>query len=97
MNLTTLFIAALVILALLLILCLYRAVRGPHTTDRIIASNMMGTITVACICILAALMKETYLEDIAIIYAMLSFLAVVVLSKIYIGVYRAQHRKEKQK
>ena len=32
--------------------------------------------------------------DIAIIYAMLSFLAVVVLAKIYIGVYLARKAKE---
>ena len=33
-------------------------------------------------------MKEMWLADIACVYAMISFLAVVVLTKIYIGIYR---------
>lgn len=39
-------------------------------------------------------MNEGYLVDVAIVYTMLSFLAVVLLTKVYMGVYR-QKRKEK--
>jgi len=49
------------------------------------------------IAILSLMLKEGYLVDIAIIYAMLSFLAVVVLVKIYIGVYRAQKTEEENR
>ena len=35
--------------------------------------------------------------DIAIIYAMLSFLGVVVLVKIYIGIYRSQKIEEENR
>ena len=62
--------------------------------DRIIAVNMMGTLVVITICVLAFLMNEGYLVDVAIVYTMLSFLAVVLLTKVYMGVYR-QKRKEK--
>ena len=37
---------------------------------------------------LALQMGEGYLVDICLIYAMISFLAVVVLTKVYTGVYR---------
>ena len=38
---------------------------------------------------------EAYLADIALIYAMISFLSVVVLCKVYTGIYRErQHEKE---
>ena len=90
----TLYTIALVVLGLTLLCCLLRAIRGPRTTDRVIAVNMMGTTTVIIICVLAFLLGEGYLVDIAIIYAMLSFLAVVVLAKIYIGVYLARKAKE---
>ena len=43
------------------------------------------------------IMGDGWLADIAAVYAMISFLAVVVLTKIYIGVYREKHSKEDQK
>ena len=39
-------------------------------------------------------LEEGYLVDICIIYAMISFLAVVVLSKVYTGVYLEQREKK---
>lgn len=87
-----LFIAALVILAVFLMLSLVRAIIGPRVADRIVAINMMGTQTLAIIAILAVMKQEGYLADICLIYAMTSFLAVIVLSKVYMGVYR--QRKE---
>ena len=86
--------AALVIIGLLVIACLIRAIRGPRIADRVIAVNMIGTLIVITICILSFLMNEGYLVDIAIIYTMLSFLAVVVLTKVYMGIYREKHRQE---
>ena len=87
-----LFVAALVILAVFLMLSLVRAIIGPRVADRIVAINMMGTQTLAIIAILAVMKQEGYLADICLIYAMTSFLAVIVLSKVYMGVYR--QRKE---
>ena len=77
----TVFTAALVFLGVMLLLCLIRAVRGPRVADRLVAVNMMGTMVMVMIAILALLMKEGYLVDICIIYAMISFLAVIVLTK----------------
>lgn len=80
-----------------LFVCLFRAARGPSTADRVIAVNMTGTIVIALILLLALLLKEGYLMDIALIYAMLSFLAVVLLCRISIGVHRAKKEKEGKK
>ena len=41
-------------------------------------------------------MGEGYLVDVAIIYTMLSFLAVVLLTKVYMGIYRQKRREEKE-
>ena len=81
------------VIGLLLLACLVRAIIGPRIADRIIAINMMGTSIVIIICILAFLMAEGYLVDIAMIYTMLSFLAVVLLTKVYMGIYHEKHRK----
>ena len=90
----TLFTVTLSILGVLLFPCLLRAIRGPRIADRVVGINMIGTIIIMMIAILSLMLEEGYLVDIAIIYAMLSFLAVVVLVKIYIGIYRSQKTEE---
>ncbi|MCM1063302.1 MAG: monovalent cation/H+ antiporter complex subunit F [Eubacterium sp.] len=89
-----LFTAVLIVLAILVILCLIRAIIGPRTADRIVSVNMMGTMVIVIIAILTVMMGEGYLADICIIYAMISFLAVIVLTKVYMGVYLEQKEAE---
>ena len=91
------FYGILSVLAVMLILCLIRAVIGPRIADRLVAVNMMTTMVTVIIAILAVLKNESYLVDICLIYAMISFLAVVVLSRIYTGVYREQKAHQRQK
>ena len=93
----TFLIAVTVILLILVFACFIRAVAGPTIADRIVSVNMIGTLIIMIISVLTVLMAEAWLADIAAIYAMISFLAVVVLTKIYIGVYReAKANKEKR-
>ena len=91
-----LYTAALVVIGLLVIACLVRAIRGPRIADRVIAANMIGTLVVITICILSFVMNEGYLVDIAMIYTMLSFLAVVLLTKVYMGIYREKRRQREE-
>ncbi len=92
-----LFSIALCVIGILLIACLIRAIKGPRVADRVIAVNMMGTLVVITICILSFLMNEGYLTDIGMIYTMLSFLAVVLLTKVYMGVYRSKLHENENK
>ena len=92
-----LFSVILIYLAALLVLCLLRAVKGPAIADRLMAVNMMGTMVMVIISILALYLEEGYLVDICLIYAMISFLAVVVLTKVYTGVYLEKKDQEKRK
>lgn len=85
------FIVCLVALTVIALVCLVRAILGPKFTDRIMAANMIGTKTLLMVCILAILLGESYIVDIALIYALLSFLAVVVLSKLVV----TRHRMKK--
>lgn len=91
-----LFLAALVFLAVMVILCLIRAIIGPRIADRVVAVNMMGTMVMVIIAILALYLREGYLVDICIIYAMISFLAVIILTKVYMGVYTERRHQEKK-
>lgn len=82
------FTVALLVLAVMIVLCLIRAILGPRVADRIVAVNMMGTMVMVVIAILALKQREGYLADICMIYAMISFLAVIVLTKVFLGIYR---------
>ena len=95
-----LFQSALVVLALMTLLCLVRAIQGPRIADRIVSINMISTMTIAMICILAIRQHQGYLVDVALIYALIGFLAVVVLCKVYMGITleaREQKLKEGEK
>ena len=96
MQFEWIFHIVLVVLAVMVILCLIRAIIGPRIADRLVAVNMIGTMVMVSICILAVLMQEDYLVDICLIYAMISFLAIVVLTKVYTGVYMKE-KDEKEK
>lgn len=85
-----LLIAALLVLAGGIFFALLRAIRGPRVADRIMGVNMIGTMTTACIAILSVLLNQRWLLDVALIYCMISFLAVVVLVRSHI----AENRKE---
>lgn len=81
---------SVIVLAILVIVSMVRSVLGPGISDRIIAVNMTGTMIIMTIAILSVRLDENYLVDVCLIYAMISFLAVVVLCKVYTGVYLQQ-------
>jgi len=71
-------IAVLVVMALALL----RALLGPTTWDRILAVNMFGTKTVLFIALLGALGGRGDYLDVALVYAMINFLAVVAVLRL---------------
>ena len=62
--------------------CLVRAVIGPTHEDRLIASNMTGTMVICLICLYAVRSGEHAFTDVALIFAMFSFLTPAVLARI---------------
>ncbi len=94
---SVLYIGVMIGFALCILCCLIRAIKGPRTTDRIVAINMIGTLSVIIIAIMSLYLGENFLLDIDLIYAMVSFLAVVVLTKVYMGVHREAEIREQKK
>jgi len=84
---TIMYTVALVLVALALIAALIRAIRGPRTADRVVGINMAGTLTIISVLLLSRLLKQDWLLDVALIYAMISFIAVVVLTRIFVTVH----------
>ena len=72
---------ALGVLGVLVLLALLYAVLGKRFTDKIVAANMIGTLGVNMIVILAIFLGADYILDISLVFALLSFLMVIVLCR----------------
>ena len=67
-----LFQGTLIVLSAMVIVALIRTVTGRLTVDKIIGINLISTIVVIAICVLAVLFQENYIVDIAMVYVMIS-------------------------
>jgi multicomponent Na+:H+ antiporter subunit F len=74
--LTTLAIFATMALALV------RALKGPTIYDRILAVNVFGTKTVLVVALVTFVSGHADLIDVALVYAMINFIAVVAVLKL---------------
>jgi multicomponent Na+:H+ antiporter subunit F len=63
-------------------LALARALAGPTIYDRILAVNMFGTKTVLLIAVFSFMSGRSDILDIALIYALISFIGVVAVLKL---------------
>ena len=87
--------AGAVVLALLILATLVRAVLGPRFTDRIVAVNVISTLVIAELVLLSVWLREDFLVDVALVFALLSFLAVVVVSRLVAARRRKRPEREK--
>lgn len=96
MFLRTFLIAVLCIMMCVVFVCLVRAIIGPRVTDRVVALNMIGSLVVMMICILSYLLEEAFLVDVAILYALLNMLVVVVLTRVATVRHYEMHSGERE-
>ena len=80
-----LLIGGAIFLSVAIFFCLLRAALGPRFTDRVIAINIIGTKVIVLIAMLSLYIGEPYLVDICLVYAIISFLSVVVLARAVLG------------
>ncbi len=69
------------VLMLCSLLCLYRIGKGPTAPDRTIAIDILGTLVVGFCCIMAIWTKREYYMNIAIAWALISFVGTLALAK----------------
>ena len=74
-------IGSAMFLSVSIFFCLLRATLGPRFSDRIVAANIIGTKIIVLIAVLSFIVGEDYLADICLIYAIISFLSIVVLAR----------------
>ena len=83
---------ALVWIALLLCVMLFRSVKGASVTDKLLSINMVGTLVIAAIVILSRLLREGWLLDVALIYTMISLVSVLILARVLIPPHPSRKR-----
>jgi multicomponent Na+:H+ antiporter subunit F len=73
--------AIALIITLNALICLYRAVLGPTTQDRLLAVNIVGTKTLVVVVLVTFIQGANFFLDVAIVYALLLFVVTVALSR----------------
>lgn len=64
-----------------ILLSLIRFIKGPDITDRVISFDVMTVISVSIIALIASFAGRIIYLDVALVYALLSFLSVVVIGR----------------
>jgi len=78
MSVITFALGALVLASFL---CLYRIGRGPTPPDRIVAIDILGTLIVGFCAVLALVTGRDFYMNVAIAWALLSFIGALALAK----------------
>ncbi|RPH95616.1 MAG: multiple resistance and pH regulation protein F [Lysobacterales bacterium] len=65
--------------------CLYRIANGPTAADRMVAIDILGTVVVGFVAIIAALSGKAYLLDVALVWALVAFIGTLALAKYLLG------------
>ncbi len=74
---TTLYLGLALVLLLSVALGLLRIMWGPTAADRMMAAQLFGTCGVAILLLLARGMEQLIIEDVALVFALLSALSTV--------------------
>lgn len=75
---------AVLVLAALMLLAMIRLFKGPTSADRVVALDAINTLVVASMILLAVAFRQFLFVDVAIVYALLSFVGTLYIAK-YLG------------
>ncbi|MCD4740141.1 cation:proton antiporter [archaeon] len=75
------FWVAAIIVTLFGLIALARVLKGPHIADRVVAFSTVNTLVVIAMILISAAQKSVLYVDIAIVYALLSFVGTLFIAK----------------
>jgi len=87
-------LCAMLVLSITIFFCLVRAVKGPRMTDRLVAVNIISIKGVVLILLLGEYLHDSQFMDIAMVYTLLSFLAIICLARNMLA--RCDEKKKKK-
>ncbi|KPJ55552.1 MAG: cation:proton antiporter [Planctomycetes bacterium DG_58] len=74
-------VVCLILIGAGIVLCLVRMLKGPSTVDRAVAVDTSATVTTALLVMLAAVFKRYVYLDVALVYAVLTFIGAVAIAR----------------
>jgi len=78
---TTMLIIALAILALAVLGCMYRLLKGPSISDRIAALDTIGVILLSMIAVICILLRTSAFIDIILLIGILTFIGTTAFAR----------------
>lgn len=75
------FMIVLGFLALSIVIAIIRVIRGPTAPDRVVGLDTINTLVIAGMVMFGAAFKEIIYIDVAIVYALLSFISTLFIAK----------------
>jgi multicomponent Na+:H+ antiporter subunit F len=72
---------AFALMALGMIMSAIRFVKGPTAADRVVALDTLTTISVSALVLLAYVFQRFIYVDVALVYAVLGFIGVIVIAR----------------
>ena len=91
-----LYISVLILLGIAMLIAIIRSITGKTIVNRFIGINILTTLVAIAICLLCLFLKESYLSDVALVFVMLSCIAVMLLNKLYINLFQKKQSDEKE-
>jgi multicomponent Na+:H+ antiporter subunit F len=77
------FIAVSSVILVAIAVGLVRAFRGPTLYDRVLAANMIGTLTVLMVAVLGFMTGRPEFLDIALVYVLISFVSTIAVLRVH--------------
>ena len=76
-----LFLIVLIALLICIIMCIIRVIFGPTIPDRVVGIDTINTVVIVGMVIFGAAYEEVIYIDVAIVYALLSFVSTLFIAK----------------
>jgi multicomponent Na+:H+ antiporter subunit F len=78
------FVVVAAVLTSIILIPLYRVVKGPTVFDRLLGANAIGTKTLVLVCLLGFVFERVdVFVDITLAYAVLNFIGVIAMAKFF--------------
>jgi len=82
------------VIALSILMALYRFLKGPSVFDRIISVDLITIASIGLIALIALFMERIIYLDVAIVYGLLSFIGVIIIARYFEDYYK--HKKNEE-
>jgi multicomponent Na+:H+ antiporter subunit F len=75
------YLIVLIVLSLAIVMAMIRIILGPTAPDRVVGLDTINTIVIVSMVVFGAIFEQVIYIDVAIVYALLSFVSTLYIAK----------------